>query len=113
MQELPKAKRRKPKLPETNGTAAEKEMCDVIIMNCRERFHFTNHLEASELLQVNSSPTYSIIFPNNELSKAVEAYLMLKKEKLRTELTVLYTREDLWKSQNLIDLIMIINDNNL
>lgn len=112
-QELSEPKRRKTELPETGRTTAAKEVCDVIAMQCRERFRFTNHLEASKLLLVNNFPAYSINFPNNELAKAVEAYPMLGKEKLRTELTVLYTREDLCKSQNLIDLLKIINDNNL
>ncbi|XP_042240779.1 zinc finger MYM-type protein 1-like, partial [Homarus americanus] len=86
----PEQKRRKFK---TDKLAAAKEVCDVILLQCRERFSFTNHLEASKLLLVNNFPVYAKNFPSNELEQAVAAYPMLEKDKLRTELTVLYTRE--------------------
>lgn len=113
MQELLEAKRKKNELPETGRATAAKEVCNVIIMQCRERFCFTNHLEASMLLLVNNFSTYSFNFPNNELVKAAEAYSMLEKEKLRTKPTVLYTRDDLWKSKSLKELFKIINNDNL
>ena len=92
---------------------AAKEVCDVILMQCRERFSYINHLEASKLLLVNNFALYAKNFPSYELAQAVAAYPMLEKDKLRTELSVLYTREDLWKSESLIDLLDMINNNNL
>lgn len=106
----PEQKRRK---FNTDRSVAAKEVCDVILLQCRERFSFTNHLEASKLLLVNNFPVYTKDFPSNALAQAVAAYPMLEKDKLRTELTVLYTRKDLCKSENLIDLLEMMNDNHL
>ena len=35
-------------------------ICDVIMMQCRERFSFTKHLEASNLLCIDKFPLYVI-----------------------------------------------------
>ncbi|XP_045595761.2 zinc finger MYM-type protein 1-like [Procambarus clarkii] len=106
----PEPKRRK---FNTDRLVAAKEVCDVILLQCRARFSFTNHLEASKLLLVNQFPVYTKDFPSTALVQAVAAYPMLEKDKLRTELSVLYTREDLYKSENLIDLLEIMNNNHL
>ncbi|KAG0729553.1 Zinc finger MYM-type protein 1 [Chionoecetes opilio] len=104
----PEQKRRK---CNADKSAATKEVCDVILLQCRERFSFTNHLEASKLLLVNNFPVYAKKFPSNELEQAVAAYPMLEKDRLRTELGVLYAREDLFQSESLIDLLELMNDN--
>ena len=49
-------------------------------------------------------------FPSNAF---VHAYPMLEKDKLKTELTVLYPRKNLRKSENLINLLEMMNDNYL
>ena len=79
-----------------------KVVCDIILMQCETRFSFTNHLEASKLLIVNNFPLYTKNFPSNALLHAAVAYPILEKDKLRTELMVLYTREDLYISQKVL-----------
>ncbi|XP_042242452.1 zinc finger MYM-type protein 1-like [Homarus americanus] len=91
-------------------SAAAKEVCDVIMKQCKERFSFVNHLAASRLLLVSNFPKYARIFPSNELEQAVKAYPMLEQKKLRTELRVLYTREYFCNSESLVDLLEIINE---
>ena len=94
-------------------SVAVKEVCDEILMQCRERFSFTNHLEASKLFLVNNFSIYTEQFPNYALKQTVAAYPMLEEEKLKAELSVLYTRNDLFKSGKIIDMLTIMNDNNL
>jgi len=85
----------------------------VILLQCRERFSFTNHLEAAKLLLVQNFSVYANSFPNDALAQAVKAYPMLVADKLKTELTVLYKRRDLWLSEKLTDILHTMIDNNL
>ena len=91
-----------------------KEICDVILHQCKERFNFTGHLEASYLLYKDSFPDYRKQFPIRYLKQAVQAYPCLEEEALKNELKVLYSREDILKSKkySLINLLQIINENN-
>ena len=92
-----------------------KGICDVIMLQCRERFSFTDHLEASHLLYKDNFPSYVREFPNRYLRQAVKAYPCLEQEALKTELTVLYTRTDilLSKKYSLINLLQTLIDTNL
>ena len=93
---------------------AAKEVCDVIMMQCSERFSFNKHLQASNLLCVDNFPSYVKEFPKNYLEEAVAAYPSLEKDALKNELSVLYRREDLMgKKDSLITLLEILRDNNL
>ena len=58
---------------------AAKEVCDVIMMQCNERFNFTKHLEASNLLCVDNFPSYVKKFPKSYLAAANVAYSSLDK----------------------------------
>ena len=78
-----------------NLRMSAKEICDVITLQCTERFSFTDHLEASHLLYMDSFSDYAREFPNRYLRQAVKAYPCLEQESLKTELTVLYERTDI------------------
>ena len=91
-----------------------KEVCDVIMMQCNERFNFTKHLEASNLLCVDNFPSYVKKFPKPYLDAATVAYPSLDKNALQNELFVLYSREDLVdKKDSIITLLEKLVDNNL
>ena len=93
---------------------AAKEVCDVIMMQCSERFSFNKHLQASNLLFVDNFPLYVKEFPNKCLEEAVAAYPSLEKDALKNELSVLYNRRDLMgEKDSLITLLEILIDNNL
>ena len=93
---------------------AAKEVCDLIMMQCSERFSFNKHLQASNLLCVDNFPSYVKEFPKNYLEEAVASYPSLEKDALKNELSVLYRREDLMgKKNSLITLLEILRDNNL
>ena len=98
---------------DTRKSDAAKEVCDVILLQCRERFSFTNHLEAAKLLLVQNFSVYANSFPSDALAQAVKAYPTLVADKLKTELTVLYKRRDLWISEKLTDMLHAMIDNNL
>src|SRR6201990_1294075 len=42
----------------TDRSIAAKEVCDVILIQCRERFSFTKHLKASKLLLIDNFHEY-------------------------------------------------------
>ena len=105
-----RSKKRKFSINEMSTAATH--ICDVIVQECTNRFSFTGHLESSKLLLKNQFERYSKEFPSIELGKAVEAYPMLDGMKLRTELSVLYGREDICSNDKLTDLLNILLDNN-
>lgn len=98
---------------DADESAAAREVCDVVLSQCRERFSFTDHLEASKLVLVRKFPYYSMNFPSRALTHAASAYPMLEKDKLKSELAILYVRDDLCRSEKVTDLLEIIKSNNL
>lgn len=52
------------------------------------------HLSAAKLLACHKFPEFCKEFPSKELEETILAYPMLNKEKLRTELSVLYERNE-------------------
>lgn len=54
-----------------------------------------------------------ITITNEEIEVAIEAYPMINKEILKTELNVFYSRSDMHKYCKLIDLLKLITENNL
>ena len=83
-------------------------------MQCEEKFKFTNHLEASNLLCIANFPIYTNEFPQKYLDAAFDAYPFFEKGALKSELSVLYTRTDLiGTEQNLVTMLGNIIDNNL
>ena len=92
-----------------------KGVCDLIMLQCNERFSFNDHLEASLLLDKDNFSNYVTKFPQSSLKKAVNAYPCLEEEVLKTELSVLYTREDILMSKkySLINLLQTLIDTNL
>lgn len=59
---------------ETRKVAA-KEVCDIFIVNVKERFDYKNHLNASQLFLSIKFPTYENDFPSDHFNKTVEAYI--------------------------------------
>ena len=78
-----------------------KEVCDRIISEARSRFQSSSHLDVAKLLDCDNFLEYSQVFPENLLQMTVEQYHMLNKDKLRTELKVLYARQDF---RNMVEL---------
>ncbi|XP_078529616.1 zinc finger MYM-type protein 1-like [Lissotriton helveticus] len=90
-----------------------KEICDTIIMQAKERFSFKKHLVSATLLKSDLFAKYDISFPEQALNTAVDAYPMLNKEDLRTELTVLYGMHVYRQATNAISLLALILNLNM
>ena len=78
----------------------------MILLQCQERFKCTAHLEATKLLQLSNVSDFikTEHFPTLLLENCVKAYPMLDQEKLRGELMLLYSLQDLHHSYKLLDL---------
>lgn len=74
--------------------AAAKEVCDVILTQVNTRFQFINHLQISTLLMSSSFAKFCKTFPEEELSECAKLFAIFDKEKMHTELSVLYSREE-------------------
>jgi hypothetical protein len=85
-----------------------KEVCDTFCFQAKEWFKFTGHLSAAKLLVSKQFPLYNQEFPSKELDEAVLAYPMLNKERLQTELSVLYERKEFHQVSGALNLHKII-----
>jgi hypothetical protein len=106
-------KRRRTEAEHENNRAAALEVCDVIIDVAKERFAFSGHLVAASLFFSEKFSEYNIDFPERELTTAVAAYSMLDKQRLKTELSVIYMREEYKSITGATSLLNFLISNNL
>nr|CAI5844596.1 unnamed protein product [Callosobruchus analis] len=99
--------------PECSNAAIAKEVCDIIIFQTKERVSYRGHLEAASLLNSENFSAYSKSFPKVLLNSVVDYYAMLSKEKLRTELEVIYMRKDFRSIVGALNLLSFMLNNNL
>lgn len=107
-----KAKRRRENTHISRNVAA-KEVCDVILNQVRLRFSFTNHLLAANLFDSKHFPNYNKIFPEKNLKTVVDTYPFLKFQQLKSELQVIYMRDDFRNVSGVVDLLQFLIDNNV
>lgn len=79
----------------------------------KEHFSFTDHLISATLLQANRFGGYHNSFPEVALSSTVKAYPMLNGSKLRTELSLIYGKDEFKSCCGAVDLFQLFMDNNL
>ncbi|KAK9695687.1 hypothetical protein QE152_g32404 [Popillia japonica] len=99
--------------PYISKTVVAKEVCDTIITHVKERFSFTEHLNASILFAADRFPQMEKNFPIEHLEATLEAYPFLDKIRLQTELELIYRRPDFRNISGAIHLLKFITDNNL
>lgn len=78
-----------------------------------ERFSFTNHLVGATLLQGDRFEHFMITFPEDALSGTLKAYPMLNGSKLKTELSLIYSKKDFRACCGAVDLLHLFIENNL
>jgi hypothetical protein len=93
--------------------AESKEVCDRITMECRDRFAFTSHLIASKLFYYEHFPEYSKTLPEKEIGEACQTYSFIEKGKLKTELSLLYSRPEFHSFKGLVPLLQKLIHQNL
>ncbi|KAK0141015.1 Zinc finger MYM-type protein 1 [Merluccius polli] len=79
----------------------------------KERFAFTDHLISATLLQANRFGEYHNSFPEVALISTLKAYPMLNGSKLKTELSLIYGKEEFKSCCGAVDLFQLFVDNNL
>lgn len=89
------------------------EVCDMITNSISDRFQFSGHLCASKLFFVEKFVQYSNKFPESDFQTTLTLYPKLNGTKLRTELEVLYSREDLRCASGAAPLLQFFYDNNM
>lgn len=70
------------------------QVCDSILKHAEQRLSFTQHLISATLLHGELFPQHSVKFSDTALEKTVEAYPMLNKAKLKTELSLIYENNE-------------------
>lgn len=112
LKESPQTQIKKRKFAEVSAIIAI-EVCDIICFQAKERFKFLGHLSAAKLLACEKFSYFCKDFPSKYLDETVEGYPMLKKEKLRTELSVLYERAEFSNFSGAFNLHKFIVDHGL
>uniref|UniRef100_A0A8C5PQW2 TTF-type domain-containing protein n=1 Tax=Leptobrachium leishanense TaxID=445787 RepID=A0A8C5PQW2_9ANUR len=94
-----------------NQTA--KQVCDIVMAEAKERFEFSKHLLSATLFASELLPQYRRSFPLDALNETASAYPVLDKERLRTELEVLYRDKEFHFCSGSVDLFSFLVRNNL
>ncbi|KAL4153204.1 hypothetical protein QTP88_001037 [Uroleucon formosanum] len=105
-------KRRRENIYLTRNIIA-KEVCDTIIVSVNELYKYKGHLIAANLFLLNNFENYEKNFPQLYLEQTVEAYPFIDKLELKTELQVIYKRNDFKKISTAVHLLKFIIENQL
>ncbi|KAK0131414.1 Zinc finger MYM-type protein 1 [Merluccius polli] len=105
--------RKRRALGEEDHSRIAAEVCDTIMGHTKERFAFTDHLISATLLQANRFGEYHNSFPEVALISTLKAYPMLNGSKLKTELSLIYGKEEFKSCCGAVDLFQLFVDNNL
>lgn len=92
----------------SHNLVSAKEVCDIICYQIKERFSFNKHLSAAKLL--NFSLSKDNISSSPEFAETIEAYPFLCKERLETELSVLYERQEFRSNSEVMKTYKIMLD---
>jgi hypothetical protein len=88
-------------------------VCDNILSQIKERFEFKDHLSAAKLFDSANFKDYRLKFPQEYFDATVKSYSTLDSVKLKSELSVIYERDDMLRLNGILALLVFINDNNL
>ncbi|KAL4126426.1 hypothetical protein QTP88_010648 [Uroleucon formosanum] len=89
------------------------EVCDVLITQAKGRFSFNEHLTTALLFQNEYYPKFNKKFPTDYFQKTLNCYPFFTKERLKTELEVIYSRDDFRLLKGIIPTIDYIISNNM
>ncbi|GBL75762.1 hypothetical protein AVEN_155057-1 [Araneus ventricosus] len=105
-------KKRKRENIHINRTVAAKEIFNVISNQVKERFCFISHYSTA-FLEAPKFQEYEKKFPTQILDQTTDVYSMLQKDRLKTELGVIYRRSDFRNMTGAISFLQFIIENNL
>lgn len=98
---------------ESNRVADAKEVCDRITVETKCRFESTSHLDVCKLLDSENFQEFSRNFPEHILDLAVTTYPMLNRNKLKSELSLIYERPEFIHGSGAVPLLKMLYSNNL
>jgi hypothetical protein len=104
---------KKRKIDKQEWKREAKEVCDVIISQAKERFAFTGHLTAAALFSAENFQHFNIAFPEKELKTVCSAYPVLNLNKLKYELSTIYSAEEFRNMAGAVSLYSFFANNNL
>lgn len=89
-----------------NSNITAKEECHTICVQARDEFKFLGHLSAAKPFLSHCFSQFRKEFPYEALHQTAEAYLMMNKEKLQTQLKALYESSKVSGAVELHNLIL-------
>ncbi|KAK5644340.1 hypothetical protein RI129_005640 [Pyrocoelia pectoralis] len=89
------------------------EVCDIVLSEIQQRFRFSDHLVIAQLFYPERFVNFREKFPADILQLVKASYPFINYVKLRTELEVMYEREDFDTNAGLIAILQFYINNNL
>ena len=93
--------------------AAAYKVCDIIISQSKERFSFSDHLLSAQLFEREHFKLYRTSFPTVAFEKTVTVYPFFNILRLKSELQVIYSREDFYSLKGALDSYKYIIENGM
>lgn len=90
-----------------------KEVCDILVVHIKGRFAFTKHLVSAKLLKSKLFESHDKSFPVDAMTDALETYPTLNKERLLTELSLIYSRSEFRHASGMVALLKFFVENHL
>lgn len=90
-----------------------KQICDIVLVQVRERFIYVNHFVASNLFNGENYEGFMKQCPKKEISAALQAYPFIDRMRLKTELSILYSRTDFQSASGILPLLNFFIQNKL
>ncbi|XP_043923560.1 zinc finger MYM-type protein 1-like [Protopterus annectens] len=93
--------------------SAAEEVCDVIKFQATSLFQQTGYLQASQLLLPEKLSTFAREFPENLFTATIDNYPFLLRRRLRTQLGVLFRREEFAANGSAVKMLQFLVDTSL
>ncbi|KAK5623017.1 hypothetical protein CRENBAI_021024 [Crenichthys baileyi] len=83
------------------------EACNTILVHTWERFSFTDHLVCATVLQGDRFEKHHRSFPEDALQNTLKAYPMVNGSKLKTDLGLIYSKDEFRACCGAVDLFQL------
>ena len=89
------------------------EACDTITEEVKENFGSSDKFCSFSIVNLAKYELYGNSFPDKYVKEIASNYTMLNKDKLKSELSVLYANDNFSRISNISELLKFINENGL
>jgi hypothetical protein len=98
---------------DVNTSAEAKEACDITVNQMKHRFEEAHHTKCFSLIEPELFAAHKVAFPRELVINALKYYPMLSKDKLESELSVLYRHDTFANVKTVLALWTLMRENNL